>query len=138
MSSDDLRFLYKKQINQFQGTCIKTTEFVPGEEVVRFEQSEVKDMVKKMTKFRDECYNVREFEEESVKFVTDKYKRYFFNSKWAQRFYRLNNAVASTGLGYWGYRAVGSIGNANQYLRQQKLLESFVPIAYFTRIRCRF
>lgn len=53
-----------------------------------------------------------------MKFITDKYKRFFFNSKWAQRFYKINNSIASTSLGYWGYRAVGVLGTTNRFLLQ--------------------
>ena len=69
-------------------------------EIFRFEQSEVKNLTNALTNFRDQCekdgLSVKEFEEESVKFITDKYKRFFFNSKWAQRFYKINNSIAST------------------------------------------
>lgn len=73
-----------------------------------------------------------------MKFVTDKYKRFFFNSKWAQRLYKINNMVASTSLGYWEYRAVGVLGTTNRFLLSTELSKSFLPIAYFTGVTCRF
>jgi hypothetical protein len=142
LKSDDYRELCKKKIEELRNRHLKTVEKLPNEEVFRFEQSEVKNFTKSLTKFRDQCekdgLSVKEFEEESVKFITDKYKRFFFNSKWAQRLYKINNSVASTSLGYWGYRAVGVLGTTNRFLLQTELSKSFLPIAYFTGITCRF
>ena len=73
-----------------------------------------------------------------MKFITDKYKRFFFNSKWAQRLYKINNSIASTSLGYWGYRAVGVLGTTNRFILPTELSKSFLPIAYFTGVTCRF
>lgn len=115
---------------------------MPNEEVTRFEQLETKRLTEALNDFRDQCakdgLSTREFEEESVKFITDKYKRFFFNSKWAQRLYKLNNAVASTSLGYWGYRSVGALGTTNRILLQKELSKSILPIAFYTGITCRF
>lgn len=142
LSSDDLRSLYKNKINEFHDFYLKTKEILPDETVTRFEESEIKKMTKKMTAFRDQCQknglSVREFEEESVEFITDKYKRFFFNSKLAQRLYKINNSVASTSLGYWGYRAVGALGSTNRFLLKTELLKSFLPITYFTGVTLKF
>ena len=142
LNSDDLRHLCKKKIEEFSEQYLKTVQKLPQEEVFRFEQSEVKNLTKALTKFRDECekngLSVREFEEESVGFITDKYKRFFFNSKWAQRLYRINNSILSTSLGYWGYRALGVLGTTNRFMMQTELTKSFLPIAYFTGVTCRF
>lgn len=121
---------------------MKTVEKAPNETVARYEQSEVKNFTLILTNFRDQYkkdgLSVKEFEDESVKFITDEYKRFFFKSKWAQRMYNLNNFAASTSLGYWGYRAVGSLGSTNRFLLQTELTKSFLPIAYFTGVTCRF
>jgi hypothetical protein len=142
IQSDDYRHLCKKKIKELSDQYLKTVEKLPNEEVVRFEQSEVKNLTNALTDFRNQCkkdgLSVREFEEESVEFITDKYKRFFFNSKWAQRLYKINNSVASTSLGYWGYRAVGVLGTTNRFLLQSELSKSFLPIAYFTGVTCRF
>ena len=142
MKSKDYRKLCIKKINDLSEQILKTRQDSPYEKVVRFEQSEVKDFTNKLTKFRDECekkgLSVREIEEESVNFITDRHKRFFFNSKWAQRFYKMNNAIASTSLGYWGYRAAGALGTTNRFLLKDELSKSFLPIAYFTGITCRF
>jgi thiaminase len=142
MKSQDYRQLCAKKIEEFSDKYLKTREKIPNEEVVRFEQSEVKNLTKALTNFRDQCekdgLSVKEFEEESVNFITDKYKRFFFNSKWAQRLYKINNSIASTSLGYWGYRAVGVLGTTNRFLLQTELSKSFLPIAYFTGVTCRF
>ena len=132
----------QKKIEEFSDQYLKTREKLADEEVFRFEQSEVKNLTTKLTNFRDRCeevgLSVKEFEEESVKLITDKYKRFFFNSKWAQRLYKINNSIASTSLGYWGYRAVGVLSTTNQFLLRTELSKSFLPIAYFTIITCRF
>lgn len=142
LKSEDWRHLCKKKIEEFSDQYLKTKEKLPNEEVVRFEQSEVKNFTNALTKFRNQCekdgLSVREFEQESVEFITDKYKRFFFNSKWAQRLYKTNNYIASTSLGYWGYRAVGVLGTTNRFLLQVELSKSFLPIAYFTGVTCRF
>lgn len=142
ISSDDLRHLYQKKINEYFKRCVKTTEQLPGEEVIQLEQSEVKNMIKKLDNFRDECskngLSVREFEEEAINFITDKYKRYFFNSKWAQRLYKLNNFAASMGISFWGYRAVTALGTTNEYSLKPTLMDSAIPIAYFTGITFKF
>lgn len=142
LKSADLRVLYQKKINEFSKQLLKVRENLPDEEVTRFEQSEVKNMTKALTNFRDQCQkdglSVKEFEEESISFITDKYKRFFFNSKWAQRLYKINNNIASTSLGYWGYRAVGKLGTTNRFLLGSELSKNFLPIAYFTGITCRF
>ena len=142
MKSDDLRCLYVKKLEEFYETCLKTKENLPNESVTRFEQSEVRRLTQKLAEFRDKCkesgLSVREFEEESVKFVTDKYKRFFFNSKLAQKLYNMNNAVASSVLGYWGYRAVGILGTTNRYLLQGELLKSTLPISFFTGVTFKF
>lgn len=142
MKSDDLRVLYQKKINEFSSRYLKIRENLLNEEVTRFEQPEVKNLTKALTNFRDQCQkdglSVREFEEESVSFITDKYKRFFFKSKWAQRLYKINNSIVSTSLGYWGYRAVGVLGTTNRFLLGTELSKSFLPIAYFTGVTCRF
>lgn len=142
IQSDDLRHLCKKKIQELSDHYLKTVENLPNEEVFRFEQSEVKNLTDALTDFHDQWQkngvSVKEFEEESVKFITDKYKRFFFNSKWAQHLYKINNSIASTSLGYWGYRAVGALGTTNRFLLQTELTKSFFPIAYFTGITCRF
>lgn len=126
LPSEDIRHLYKKKI----------------QDVYKFEQSEIKKLTVEFTKFHDKCekngLSVREFEEESVNFITDKYKRFFFNSKWAQRLYGFNNYLATTSLGVWGYRAVGALGGTNRFLLGTELSKSFLPIAYFTGMTCRF
>jgi len=142
LKSEDYRHLCKKKIEEFSKKFLKTQKSLPNEEVVRLEQGEVKKLTAALTKFREQCekdgLSVKEFEEESVKFITDKYKRFFFNSKWAQRLYTINNGVASTSLGYWGYRAAGVLGNTNRFLLQTELTKSLLPIAYFTGLTCRF
>ena len=142
LKSEDFRHLCKKKIEEFSDQYLKTRENLPNEEVVRFEQSEVKKLTNALTSFRDQCekdgLSVKEFEEESVEFITDKYKRFFFNSKWARRLYKINNSIASTSLGYWGYRSVGVLGTTNRFLLQTELSKSFLPIAYFTGVTCRF
>jgi thiaminase len=142
LKSDDFRHICKKKIEELSTQYLKTVEKLPEEEVMRFDQSEVKKLTNALTDFRDQCkkdgLSVREFEEESVKFITDKYKRFFFSSKWAQRLYKINNSIVSTSLGYWGYRAVGVLGTTNRFLLQTELSKSFLPIAYFTGVTCRF
>lgn len=132
IKSEDFRYLCKKKIEEFSEKSLKTREKLPNEEVFRFEQSEVKNFTQELTNFRDECekngLSVREFEEESVAFITDRYKRFFFNGKWAKRLYNLNNSIASTYLGYWGYRAVGALGTTNRFLLQSELSKSFLPL----------
>jgi hypothetical protein len=142
LKSDDFRHLYKKKITEFSEQYLKTIEKLPDEEVSRFEQSEVKNFTKALTDFRDQCekdgLSVKEFEEECVEFITDKYKRFFFQSKLAQRLYNINNRIASTALGYWGYRSLGVLGTTNRFLRQAELSKSILPIAYFTGLTCKF
>ena len=104
---------------------LKTVENLPNEEVCRFEQSEVKNFTKSLTNFRNQCekkgLSVREFEEESVGVITDRYKRFFFKSKWAQSLYKFNNAVGTT----------------NRFLLETELSKSVLPIAYFTSVTCK-
>lgn len=142
LQSEDIRHLYKKKIEDLSVKYLKMKEKLPNEDVCRFEQSEIKKLTAEFTKFHDKCeknrLSIREFEEESVSFITDKYKRFFFNSKWAQRLYTWNNAFASTSLGVWGYRAVGALGGTNRFLLSTELSKSFLPIAYFTGMTCRF
>ena len=142
MKSDDYRHLCRKKIQEFSDQILKTREQLPNEEVCRYEESEIKNLTKTFTDFHDQCkkngLSTLEFEQESVEFITDKYKRYFFNSKWAQRLYKINNSIASTSLGYWGYRAVGTLGTTNRFLIHTELSKSFMPIAYFTGVTCRF
>lgn len=142
LKSQDYRHLCKKKVEELSERYLKTVQKLSNEEVCRFEQSEVKDLTTALQKFHDQCekkgLSVRELEEESVEFITDKYKRFFFNSKWAQRLYNINNAIASTSLGYWGYRAVGVLGTTNRFLLPTELSKSFLPIAYFTGVACRF
>jgi len=134
--------IFIKKIKQFSEQYLKTRETLSNEKVIRFEQSEVKNLTKVLNNFRDQCQKeglvVREFEEESVDFITDKYKRGGFNSKYAQRLYKINNSVASTGFGYWGYRAVGVLETTNRYMLTTELSKSFLLIAYFTGVTCRF
>jgi len=142
MKSKDYRQLCAKKVEEFSNRFLKTRENLVNEEVTRFEQSEVKNLTTALTDFRDQCekngLSVKEFEEESVSFITDKYKRFFFNSKWAKRLYKINNSIASTSLGYWGYRSLGILGTTNRFLLQTELSKSFLPIAYFTGVTCRF
>ena len=142
MKSDDYRLLCKKKIEQLSDQYLKVRENLSDQEVTRYDQSEVKQLTTSLTKFRDDCekkgLSVREFEEEGVNFITDKYKRFFFTSKWAQRLYKLNNGIASTSLGYWGYRSLGVLGSTNRFLLSRELLKSTLPIAYFTGVTCRF
>lgn len=142
MPSDDYQYLCHKKIQEFSDQYLKTVEKLPNEEVIRFEQGEVKNLTTAITNFRDQCQkdglSVREIEIAATEFITSKYNRYFFNSKWAQRLYKINNAVASTSLGYWGYRALGVLGTTNRFLLQSELSKSFLPIAYFTGVTCRF
>ena len=142
LKSDDFRHLCKKKIEELSKQFLKTVEKLPNEEVVRFEQSETKKLTTALTNFRNQCekegLSVREFEEECVEFITDKYKRFFFNSPWAQRLYKINNSIASTSLGYWAYRAVGALGTTNRFLLYTELSKSFLPITYFTGVTCRF
>ena len=73
-----------------------------------------------------------------MNFITDKYKRFFFNSKWSQRLYTINNTIASSSLGYWIYRYVGVLGTTNRFLLQRELSKSLLAITYFTCVTCRF
>lgn len=50
----------------------------------------------------------------------------------------MNNGIASTFLGYWGYRSLGVLGTTNHFLLSRELLKSTLPIAYFTGVSCRF
>ena len=81
LKSDDFRHLCKKKNEELSDQHLKTVEKLPNEEVSRFEQSEVKNLTNALTNFRNQCekdgLSVREFEEESVEFITDKYKRFF-------------------------------------------------------------
>ena len=142
LSSDDLRGLYQKKIKSLMDQFLKTKEKLPNEEVTRFEQGEIKKFTKVLTQLRDKCLeaglSVREFEEEAVNFITDKYKRFFFGSKIAKGLYKFNNGIASTSFGYWGYRAVGALGTTNRFLLPSQLSKSLLPIAYFTGVTCRF
>jgi hypothetical protein len=52
--------------------------------------------------------------------------------------YKINNAIGSTALGYWGYRSLGVLGTTNRFLLQAELSKSILPIAYFTGLTCRF
>ena len=65
-----------------------------------------------------------------------KWKGVCFN--WSIRLYKLNNGIASTSLGYWGYRSLGVLGTTNRFLLSRELLKSTLPIAYFTGVTCRF
>ena len=82
LKSDDFRYLYRKKIEEFSEQYLKTVEKLPNEEVCRFEQSEVKNLTNALTKFCNQYekkrLSVKEFEEESVEFIIDKYKRFFF------------------------------------------------------------
>lgn len=90
LKSDDFD-TFAKKIQQLSAKYLKTVEKLPNEEVFRFEQSEVKKLTTTLSDFHSECQknglSVRELEKESIKFITDKYKRFFFESKWAQRIY---------------------------------------------------
>ena len=142
ISSEDYRHLCKKKIHEISEQFLKTVEKLPNEEVTRFEQAEVKNLTKALSNFRDQCerdgLSVREFEQESVEFITDKYKRFFFNSKWSQLIYNAGNTIASTSLGYWGFRSVKILGSTNRFLLTQELRKSILPISFFTGITLRF
>ena len=66
----------QKKIEELSERYLKTRENLPNEEVVRFEQSEVKKLIDALRSFRDQCekdgLSVKELEEESVAFITDK------------------------------------------------------------------
>jgi hypothetical protein len=142
LKSDDLRHLCKKKVEELSKQHLKTVERLPNEDVCRLEQSEVKNLTDSLTRCRNQLEKdglpVREFEEESVHFITDKYKRFFFDSALAQRLYKINNCIAATSLGYWGYRTAGMLGTTNRFLLTTQLSKSVMPIAYFTGITCRF
>ena len=142
MKSSDYRYLCKKKIEEFSNIHIQKIEKLPNEDVFRLEQSEVKNLTKALTNFHEQCKKdglpLREFEEESVKYITDKYKRYFFGSKWAKRLYRTNNLIASSSLGIWGYKSLGTLANSNKFVYQNELKRNVLPIAYFTGVSLKF
>nr|WAK84894.1 hypothetical protein [Amicula sp. isolate GU52X-4 cfCalB7] len=142
LPSGTLRQLYKNKINELVEKLLKTRHDLINEKVSRYEQSEVKQLTKALTRFYNQCKNkgisVKELEDESVKFITDKFKRFFFKSKWAERLYNINNCVASTSLGYWGFRAVGVLGATNRFSLPTEIGKSILPILYFTGVTCKF
>ena len=142
MDSSDYRYLCSKKIEELSTKHLKTVENLPNEEVIRLEQGEVKNLTSSLTDFRNYCENnglsTKEVEEESVRFIMDKYKRYFFKSKMAQRIYKMNNLIASTSLGAWAYRAAGVLGTTNRFLLAAELGKSLLPIAYVTGLTFRF
>ena len=93
MKSDDYRQLSKKKILEFSDKLVKNIEKLPDEEIIIMKQAEIKNLTTVLTNFHDQCIKdnlpTREFEDEAVKFITDKYKRVFFASKIAQRLYAI-------------------------------------------------
>ena len=57
MDPSDYRYIYSKKIQELSEKFLKTVEELPNEEVVRFKQSEVKDLTSSLTKFRNDCEN---------------------------------------------------------------------------------
>ena len=82
--------------------------------------------------------DTRPLEKAAADFITNEYHRYFFGSKIAQTCYKMNNCVASTSLGYWGYRSVGALGTTNRFMLGTHLCRSALPIAYFTGVTLKF
>ena len=76
MKSKYFRHLCSKKIHQFSNQYCKTRENLPNEEVTWFAESEVKNLTKELTNFRDQCLkdglSIKELEEESMNFITDK------------------------------------------------------------------
>ena len=110
----------RPELRRFMETPFAWQTFLENsinEEVIRLEQAEVKKLTNSLTDFRNQFENkglsTKEFEEESVRFIMDKYKRFFFKSKLAQRIYKMNNFIASTSLRAWAYRATGVLGTTN-------------------------
>lgn len=79
MDSSDYRYFCSKKIEELSRKYLKTIEDLANEEIIRLKQSEVKSS---LTDFRNQCENnglsTKEFEEESVRFIMDKDKRFFF------------------------------------------------------------
>jgi len=142
LKSDDLQFLYKKEIDNFQKCYLKNPERLVDEKFTYFYECEVKQLTRALTKFRDQCAKndlpVLELEMECVNLIIDENKRFIFKSKTAQRFYKIKNTLVASSLGYWGYKAVTKLGSTKSYLLRDELLKSSLPIAFFTGVTCKF
>lgn len=116
---------------------------MPNKEVIRLEQSKIKNLTSSLIDFRNQCkkkgISTKEFDEdESIRFIIDKYKRFFFKSKLAQKLDNINNFVASTSLRAWAFRADGILGTRNRFLLAKELSKSLLPIVYITSLKCLF
>lgn len=142
LKSDDLRYLYKKQIDKFQKYYLQTQNRPVDEKITYFLECEMKSLTKALKKFRNQCdknnLSLFEFDSECVKFITDKNKRFIFKSKTAQRLYKIKNTVIPSSFGYWGYKAVTHMGSVNPWGLKRELLRSLIPIAFFTGVTCKF
>ena len=80
MDSSDYRHLCSKKIKEFSEKHLKTTEKIANGDFVKFEQAEVKNLTSSLTNFRNQCeekgLSTKEFEEETVHFIMDKYKQF--------------------------------------------------------------
>lgn len=142
LQSEDLQYLYKKKIDELSEVFLKTRENISNEKFCRYEQSEVKKFIAALRKFHKQCkvlgLSTEELEDESIEFITDESKRFFFKSKWANRFYKINNSIVGSGLSYWSYHSVTKLGTVNSKLLRRTLLESALPIAWTTGLAFKF
>lgn len=142
LKTDDLQFLYRKEVDRLQKYYLTPLERGSDEKITYFYECEIKRFTKKLKKFRDRCNRndlpVLELEIECVQFITDKNKRFIFKSKKAQRLYNLKNTLVASSLGYWGYKSVTRLGSVSPSVLGKELLKSSLPIAFFTGVTCKF
>lgn len=142
LTSDNLKFLYKKEIRKMEKFYLNGPEQQVGEKITYYYECEIKKLTKSLQKLHDTCnkhdISVLELETECVNFIVDKNKRFIFKSKRAQFLYNAKNTLAASSLGYWGYKAVTKLGSISPYLLKKELLKSSLPIAFFTGVTCKF
>lgn len=84
----DSEFVRGKTLNDFSVAYLKKLK---SEDSRHLCKKKIEELSNKILKTRENLPN----EEESVKFITDKYKQFFFNSKWAQRLDYFNNLMTA-------------------------------------------
>lgn len=142
LESSDLRRIYRKEILRLRNEYLKTAYHPVGETPTYFYECEIRQLLKKLTKFRNQCdkndLSVVEFESECVKFITNKKTKFIFKSQLAQRGYTIKNSLVSTSLSVWGYKAVVKLAVTKASSLKTELLKSSLPICFYTGITFKF
>jgi hypothetical protein len=142
VKSEDLQILYGNAIDKMQRYYLKNVQRINDEKITYIYECEMKVLIRELRQFRDECLkhnlSTSELENECVKFIIDKNKRFIFKSKRNQGFYNFKNTLASSSLGYWGFRSVSKLGSIEPSFLPKQIFKSLIPICFFTGVTLKF